>query len=144
MSKDSEGKRVEIGHGDNVLRHPSNIEGQILAISDADQVMEFLTQGIPKGKIILIDDSGGTLTAPLIEDFQAILCLGGTTRSHLGILAREFKIPCLMNVILGETERLKNDDWVEVEYSAPARTAASYHGKGEAITAHIWKIEKEG
>jgi len=143
MGKEHKGKRLEIGFGDNVIKMPSSFIGQIYKISKVEQVMECLTQGVPEGKVILIDDSGGTLTAPIIEDFSGILCFGGTTRSHLGILTREFKIPCLMSVNLQGNEELKDDDWVEVEYDAPARTAASYHDKGEAVTARIWKIEKE-
>lgn len=52
-------------------------------VSTIEQVMEFLTDGIPPGTIAVIDDSGGTLTAPIIEGFAGVICLGGTVRSHL-------------------------------------------------------------
>ena len=37
------------------------------------------------------------LTAPIIEQFAGVICAGGSVRSHLGILSREYGIPCLMN-----------------------------------------------
>ena len=56
-----------------------------------------LTGGVPENTVAIIDDSGGTLTAPILGDFNAVVCMGGTVRSHLGILTREYNVPCLMN-----------------------------------------------
>ena len=79
-----------------------------------------LTEGVPENTIAIIDDSGGTLTAPILGDFTAVVCLGGTVRSHLGILTREYNVPCLMNATL---DGLADGDEVTVEYSKPAADA---------------------
>ena len=85
------------GAGDNVVRYPEDIVGTARYIRSNDRVLDLLTNGVPAGTIAVIDDSGGTLTAPIIEQFAGVICAGGTVRSHLGILTREYNIPCLMN-----------------------------------------------
>jgi hypothetical protein len=94
---DAGGGRRQVGVGDNVIRKAATVTGPITFISRVEQVMSYLTEGVPEGVIAVIDDSGGTLTAPIIEGFAGVICLGGTVRSHLGILAREYDVPTLMN-----------------------------------------------
>jgi phosphohistidine swiveling domain-containing protein len=89
--------RRQVGVGDNVIRKAVNVTGPVALISTIDQVMDYLADGVPEGTIAVIDDSGGTLTAPIIEHFAGVICLGGTVRSHLGILAREYDVPTVMN-----------------------------------------------
>jgi signal transduction protein with GAF and PtsI domain len=93
-----------------------------------------LTEGVPEGTIAVIDDSGGTLTAPILEDFAGVVCMGGTIRSHLGILTREYNIPCLM---AADLDGLADGDTVLVEYSKPA--ADAYAARDDAARARIIK-----
>lgn len=130
------GSKVEVGHGDNVVKNPKNVEGIARFIGTSDIVMDMLMNGVPADTIAIIDDSGGTLTAPILEQFKAVICFGGTVRSHLGILTREYGIPCLMNA---KVEGLQEGDRVEVEVSATAKTAQDYQAGREA-TAKIWKL----
>src|SRR5205085_5716753 len=110
-----EGGRLVVGTGQNVTRRKEDVSGIIRFISNTERVMEMVLEGVPEDTIAVIDDSGGTLTAPIIEGFKGILCLGGTVRSHLGILAREYGIPTLMDCRLSG---LHEGDRVEVEYTA--------------------------
>jgi signal transduction protein with GAF and PtsI domain len=96
--------------------------------------MEMLTEGVPEGTIAVIDDSGGTLTAPILEDFAGVICMGGTIRSHLGILTREYNIPCLM---AAELDGLADGDTVLVEYSKAA--ADAYAVRDDDARARIIK-----
>ena len=96
--------------------------------------MEMLTEGVPEGTIAVIDDSGGTLTAPILENFTGVVCMGGTIRSHLGILTREYNIPCLM---AAELDGLADGDTVLVEYSKPA--ADVYAARDDSARARIIK-----
>jgi len=73
------------------------------------------------------------------EQFDAVICMGGTVRSHLGIVTREFRIPCLMNASIDESQ-IKEGDRVEVEYSAQAASLEQYHGEAEQARARIWKL----
>lgn len=131
-----DGRRV-VGHGDNVLRKETPLSGTVALISGTEHVMAFLENGVPENTIAVIDDSGGTLTAPIMEGFSGIICLGGTVRSHLGILAREYDVPTLMNCKIGD---LVDGDRVEIEVTA-APPAADAYETGNTGHARIWKLE---
>src|ERR1700761_401994 len=132
--------RRQVGVGDNVIRKSAPVTGPVALISTIEQVMAYLTDGIPDGTIAVIDDSGGTLTAPIIEGFAGVICLGGSVRSHLGILAREYDVPTLMNCRI---DTLADGDVVELEVTA-APPAADAYETGDTGHARIWKIEGEG
>jgi hypothetical protein len=131
-----EGGRLIVGTGDNVFRAPEDVTGVARFISDVEKVMEMLTSGVPGDTVAVIDDSGGTLTAPILGDFMSVICLGGTVRSHLGILTREYGVPCLMNAQL---DGLSDGDEVVVEYS---KAAADAYADAEAAAANRARIIK--
>jgi len=126
------------GQGDNVAKYPSNTIGVARYVRSPDQVLKLLEDGVPANTIAVIDDSGGTLTAPIIEQFKGVICAGGSTRSHLGILTREYGVPCLMNA---KISGIRNGDVVEIETSGAAKTAAAYQ-KGVEMTVSIWRLKK--
>lgn len=132
---DEEGRPI-VGTGDNVFKAPADVVGTARYISDVDKVMEMLTGGVPENTVAIIDDSGGTLTAPILGDFAAVVCMGGTVRSHLGILTREYNVPCLMNATL---DGLADGDEVTVEYSKPAADA---YADAESASDHRARIIK--
>jgi hypothetical protein len=115
---DEEGRRI-VGTGDNVFS-ADDVVGIARFVPDVERVMEMLVNGVPERTIAVIDDSGGTLTAPILADFAGVICLGGTIRAHLGILTREHAVPCLM---AAEVDGLKEGDEILVEYSTPAADA---------------------
>src|ERR1700730_11614901 len=110
-SADKDGRELR-GIGDNVAKFSKNTIGVAHYIRSPDQVLKYLTEGVPADAIAVIDDSGGTLTAPILEHFKGVICAGGSTRSHLGILTREYGVPCLMNAKIsgirnGDPSRLR-------------------------------------
>lgn len=129
--------RAQCGQGDNVVRHDADVVGVARYIRSNDRVLAYLSEGVPPGTIAIIDDSGGTLTAPIIDQFAGILCAGGTVRSHLGILSREFGIPCFMNAKLNG---IRDGDRVEMEATADARTTEDYQ-TGTDRTGRVWRLE---
>lgn len=135
--READGRRQR-GFGDNVVQHARNASGIARHVRSSEQVIAFMKAGVPAGTIAIIDDSGGTLTAPILEQFAGIICAGGTVRSHLGILAREYGIPCLMNA---KISGIRDGDRVEIETSAEATTAEAYFS-GQAKPARIWKYEQ--
>lgn len=132
---DAQGRELR-GAGDNVVTHGHNLVGVARYVRTSDKVLKYLTDGVPADTIAIVDDSGGTLTAPVLEQFKGVLCAGGTTRSHLAILTREYGIPCLMNVRLSG---IKDGDRLEVECSARSRTGEDY-AAGVAVPAHVWRL----
>ena len=102
---DEEG-REQRGIGDNVVKYPNNLVGIARYIRSSERVLELLTaRAFRPTPSAMIDDSGGTLTAPILEQFKGVICAGGTVRSHLGILTREYGIPCLMNAKISGIRR---------------------------------------
>lgn len=124
------------GQGDNVVEYPANISGTARYYRSVQDVMSSLADGVPADTIAIIDDSGGTLTAPILEHFKGVICAGGTVRSHLGILTREYGIPCLMNA---KISGIADGDRVELEVSAPAKTTEAYQ-KGIEMPARVWRL----
>jgi phosphohistidine swiveling domain-containing protein len=124
------------GQGDNVVRRAQNTIGIAGYIRTSERVLALMQQGVPDDLIAIIDDCGGTLTAPILEKFKGVICAGGTVRSHLGILTREYGIPCLMNA---KVSGIREGDRVEMETTATAKTAEAYQ-KGVEMTASIWKL----
>lgn len=125
------------GRGDNVLTTAKNTVGVVLKVSKIEHVMDLLAGGVPENTIAVIDDSGGTLTAPVLEDFHGVICLGGTVRSHLGILAREYNVPTLMNCRI---DGLEDGDRVELETTMAPPAAGAYE-TGDTGHARIWKLQ---
>jgi len=70
-----------VGTGDNVFS-TDDMTGVARFISTVERVMEMLVEGVPEHTIAVIDDSGGTLTAPILADFAGVICLGGTVRAQ--------------------------------------------------------------
>jgi phosphoenolpyruvate-protein kinase (PTS system EI component) len=132
-------QKTLVGEGDNVFTAPANVQGILRHVRSVAQVLDYMDEGVPADTIALIDDSGGTLTAPIMNEFKAVICKGGTVRSHLGIVTREFRIPCLMNASIDESQ-IKEGDRVEVEYSAQAASLEQYHGDAAQARAKIWKL----
>lgn len=133
--RDEEGRLV-VGTGDNVFQAKADVTGTARLISTVDVVMDMLVNGVPENTIAVIDDSGGTLTAPILEGFAGVVCMGGTIRSHLGILTREYSIPCLM---AADLDGLQEGDTVLVEYSKPA--ADAYAQRDAAARPRIIKVD---
>jgi hypothetical protein len=132
---DDEGRQI-VGTGDNVFG-AKDVTGTARFISTVEKVMEMLVEGVPDGTIAVIDDSGGTLTAPILADFAGVICLGGTVRAHLGILTREHAVPCLM---AAEIDGLNDGDEILVEYSKRAADAYADAETAAAQRARILKV----
>jgi phosphohistidine swiveling domain-containing protein len=126
-----------VGLGDNVFT-TGDLEGTVVVIRQVGEVDRLMREGVPEGSIGVIDDAGGTLTAPILPEFDGVLCRAGTVRSHLAIISREYGVPALMGVQL--RHELKNGDRVRVQYSAHAQNVDAYHGGEVAPKARIWEV----
>ncbi|MCW2723518.1 MAG: hypothetical protein JWN35_439 [Frankiales bacterium] len=133
-TQDGEGRTI-VGTGANVFRVDKDVIGTARLVSTVETVMDMLVNGVPDDTIAIIDDSGGTLTAPILENFAGVVCMGGTVRSHLGILTREYGVPCLMDADL---DGLHDGDRVEVEFTKPP--ADAYADNDPHARARIVKI----
>jgi signal transduction protein with GAF and PtsI domain len=99
----------DIGTGTRVFAAPP-VRGTWRRLSSPDDVLELLDTGAD-GVVACVADAGATFLAPIFDDLTAVVCLSGTPLSHIGIVSREYQVPCVMAAQLGEVP----DDGTEVE-----------------------------
>ena len=128
-----------IADGDNAFR-ADDLEGTVLVVREVREVDRLMREGVPEGTIGVIDDAGGTMTAPILEEFDGILCLAGTVRSHLAIISREFGVPVLMNVRTART--LQTGERIRVQYSADPQNVDAYFGDEVKSRAVVTLLEE--
>ncbi len=84
----------EIGRGAKVF-DAAPVRGRFLPMEGPDDVLELMDSGAD-GVVALVRDAGATFLAPIYHELTAIICTSGTVRSHIGIVSREFQVPCVM------------------------------------------------
>jgi signal transduction protein with GAF and PtsI domain len=99
-----------VGRGAKVFDAPP-VRGRWKALDGPDEVLELMTTGA-EGVLALVRDAGATFLAPIYHELTGIVCTSGTPRSHIGIVSREFQVPCVMGCVFDEAEP---EDGVEVE-----------------------------
>lgn len=88
----------EVGRGTRVFEaapvrgpwHPLEAPEDVIALMDADDARV----------VAVVADAGATFLAPIFEDLAAVVCLSGTPLSHIGIVSREYEVPCVMGTTL--------------------------------------------
>jgi phosphoenolpyruvate-protein kinase (PTS system EI component) len=85
---------VEIGSGNKVFT-AAPVDGVLRVLESPADVIELMDSGAG-GVVALVHDAGATFLAPIFHELAAVLCTGGTPRSHIGLVSREFQVPCLM------------------------------------------------
>jgi len=99
----------EIGTGEKVFDHAA-VRGRWKVMEGPSDVLDLMDSGAD-GVIALVRDAGATFLAPIFHELAGVVCSGGTSRSHIGIVSREFQVPCIMACQIGEVPA----DGTEVE-----------------------------
>ena len=108
----------EIGRGAKVFDH-APVRGTLRTMDGPDDVLELMDSDTgAEGVVALVRDAGATFLAPIYDELTAIVCTSGTVRSHIGIVSREFQVPCVMGTTFVDGEP-GNGDAVEVDCSGP-------------------------
>jgi signal transduction protein with GAF and PtsI domain len=102
--------------GVKVFDAPS-VRGSWRPLHDPDDVLRLMDEGAA-GAVAVVRDAGATFLAPLYHELAAIVCLGGTPKSHIGIMSREFQVPCVTGAVFRGPEPQPGAD-VEVDCSGP-------------------------
>ena len=71
------------------------VSGRFTPIETPEDVLDLMDNGA-EGVVALVRDAGATFLAPIYHELTGVICTGGTPRSHIGIVSREFQIPCVM------------------------------------------------
>lgn len=104
----------DLGRGAKVFDHEP-VSGTWRAMESPDDVLELMGTGAG-GVVALVRDAGATFLAPIYHELTAVVCTSGTPRSHIGIVSREFQVPCVMGTVLGGDEPAAGTE-VEVDCS---------------------------
>src|SRR5260370_1410123 len=79
--------------------------GVIKYLPDPKSVIGLIQSGKPKEHILLVQGGTTTFLAPALSMGSiGVITLSGAPESHLGILSREFQIPCVMTAYLKDSE----------------------------------------
>ena len=105
----------EIGRGAKVF-DAAPVRGRFLPMEGPDDVLALMDSGAD-GVVALVRDAGATFLAPIYHELTAIICTSGTPRSHIGIVSREFQVPCVMGCRF-EGEEPAAEAEVELDCSA--------------------------
>jgi signal transduction protein with GAF and PtsI domain len=106
----------EIGRGAKVF-DAGPVRGRFLPMEGPDDVLELMDSGA-EGVVALVRDAGATFLAPIYHELTAIICTSGTVRSHIGIVSREFQVPCVMACTFSGDEPAAGAE-VELDCSGP-------------------------
>ena len=87
-----------IGSGINVFASDARVMGKIRFLDSPDEVLDFI-EGPDVTQTIVISRGGTTtfMSPALVAGVAGLITLQGAPESHLGILSREFSIPCVMS-----------------------------------------------
>src|SRR6516162_8679993 len=105
---------AEIGSGTRVFG-AAPVRGTWRRLSSPDDVL-FLMDSTAEGVVACVADAGATFLAPIVDELTAVVCLSGTPMSHIGIVSREYQVPCVMAASL--TDEPADGDEVEIDCSA--------------------------
>ena len=86
------------------------VRGAWRMLHGPDDVLALMDSGAA-GVVAVVKDAGATFLAPLYHELAAVVALSGTPRSHIGIVCREFQLPCVVSAVVDEPP----DDGAEVE-----------------------------
>ncbi len=106
----------EIGRGAKVFDH-APVRGRFTPMEGPDDVLALMDSGA-EGVVALVRDAGATFLAPIYHELTAIVCTSGTVRSHIGIVSREFQVPCVMACTFAEAEPERGRE-VELDCTGP-------------------------
>ena len=104
----------QIGTGTRVFE-TNAVQGEWRRLTSPDDVLS-LMDSTAEGVVACVADAGATFLAPIFDELTAVVCLSGTPLSHIGIVSREYQVPCVMGTTLSAEPA--DGDTVEVDCSA--------------------------
>jgi signal transduction protein with GAF and PtsI domain len=85
---------TDLGSGVTVFA-ADPVQGRWKMLHSPDDVLELMDAGA-EGVVAGVQDAGATFLAPIFDELTAVVCMSGTPSSHIGIVSREYQVPCIM------------------------------------------------
>jgi hypothetical protein len=122
-----------VGTGLTVYEDEATVEGPVVWLDSPAAVLRFAaTDGVTNSIVV---SRGGTttfLTPALAAGVKGVITLQGAPESHLGIMSREYGIPCLMSVAFEEGVRSSRGEVIPPD-GAVVRMDISTSPKGRVL-----------
>src|SRR5450631_2890633 len=94
-----------LAEGYNSFETTKSPIGTIKYLPDPSSVIKLIQSGKLKEHIVLAQGGTTTFLAPVLSmGAIGVITLSGAPESHLGILSREFQIPCVMTTYAKDSE----------------------------------------
>ena len=94
-----------IAQGYNSFETRKSPEGEVIYLPNPQSVIKLIQSGKLKQHILLVQGGTTTFLAPALSmGAIGVITLSGAPESHLGILSREFQMPCVMTTYLLDSE----------------------------------------
>lgn len=130
----------KIAEGLNPFPTETSAEGEVKFLGTPRDVIQLIKSGKLKDYVLLVRGGTTTFLAPALQSGAiGVLTMSGAPESHLGILSREFQIPCVMSVhlasgsgryVAGETDEAHFQEIVEHLQGKRVRIDVSTPGVG--------------
>jgi signal transduction protein with GAF and PtsI domain len=91
----------EVGRGTRVFE-AAPVRGSWRPMHSPEDVIALMDEEPNEPIVVMVKDAGATFLAPIFEDLAGVVCLSGTPLSHIGIVSREYEVPCIMATALTE------------------------------------------
>ncbi len=93
----------KIGQGN--VTSGSDCRGVLRLVESVADVLRLLKEDT-SDVILLTPTASATIMAPLFPRIKGVVCTTGGATSHVGIVAREFDLACIMGAQLGDIAKL--------------------------------------
>ncbi|GAB93706.1 PEP-utilizing enzyme [Gordonia rhizosphera] len=106
-----------VGQGLNVYESGEIVEGRVRWLDTPEDVIGFVESGEDVSDVIVIARGGTTtfLAMALNAGVRGVITLQGAPESHLGILSREYGIPCIMSVAFDRGVRTSRGETIPAD-----------------------------
>lgn len=94
-----------IAEGYNSFETAKSPEGTVMYLPNPQSVLKLIQSGKLQDHILLVQGGTTTFLSPALSlGAIGVITLSGAPESHLGILSREFQMPCVMTAHLIDDE----------------------------------------
>lgn len=94
-----------IAEGYNSFATDKKPSGTVKFLPDPQSVIQLIQSGKLQDHILLVQGGTTTFLSPALSmGAIGVITMSGAPESHLGILSREFQIPCVMTAFLTDSE----------------------------------------
>lgn len=94
-----------VAEGYNCFSTKKKPSGTVKYLPDPQSVIQLIQSGKLQEHILLVQGGTTTFLSPALSmGAIGVITMSGAPESHLGILSREFQIPCVMTAYLTDSE----------------------------------------